>query len=58
MESRRRVDGVEGASKGAEVAGLNVADEANLAGDEAEEDDAEVDKEAEQEDQEEDGGLG
>ena len=52
------MDGVEGADKGAEAAGLNVADEAELAGDKAEEEDAEVDKEADQEDQEEDGGLG
>ena len=49
------MDGVEGANKGVKVARLNVADEAELAGDEAEEDDAEVDKEAYQEDQEEDG---
>ena len=50
--------GVEGADKGAETAGLNVADEAELAGHESEEDDAKVNKEADQEDQEEDGGLG
>ena len=38
--------------------GLNVADEAEHAGDEAEEDDAKVDEGADQEDKEEDGGLG
>ena len=47
-----------GAEKRAETAGHNVADEAELAGDEAEEKDAKVDEEANQEDQEEDGGLG
>ena len=50
--------GGRGADNGAEVAGLNVADEAELAGDEAEEDDVKVDEEVDQEDQEEDGGLG
>ena len=56
MAGRRA--GVEGADKGAETAGLNVADEAELGGHKAKEDDAEVDKEADQEDQEDNGGLG
>ena len=46
-----------GGVEGAQAADLNVADEAELAGDEAEEDDVEVDEQVDQEDQEEDGGL-
>ena len=46
------------ADKGAYVVGLNVAYEAELAGDKAKKDYVEVDEEAEEEDQEEDGGLG